>query len=397
MGEQGKSMIIRFAAASVACVAMLALAGCAGGGAEQTEAPTSADANAVVIGVAGPMTGRLASFGKEARLGAETAVDRINAAGGVLGKNLRLLDGDDGCDAKRAVDVASDLVRQRAVFVVGHFCSGASIPAYPVYAAAGVVQMTPASTNPVLTDQAAENGDHTVFRTTNRDEGQGSFAGAWLAKNYGGKKLAVLDDGTPYGLRVSERVIESAAAGGLTPALRYTYMREVEDFSEIVGKLAAEKIDVVYVGGFPEDIGWLVKQARSQGFQAQFLGGDTMNNKTLWNLAGEAASGFMFTDAAVLSDDPAAKAAVAALRANGDASDRYNLNHALNAYAAVEAFAAAAKATGSTDGKTVAAWLHQNAVPTAVGTLRWDEKGDLTEPRFAWFVWRNGDFSPAPQ
>jgi branched-chain amino acid transport system substrate-binding protein len=388
-------MTIRFAAATLACVALIAIAGCAGGSQNQG-AVTFANANEIVIGVAGPMTGRLSSFGKEARLGAETAVDRINAEGGVLGRKLRLIDGDDGCDAKRAVDVANDLVRQRAVFVVGHFCSGASIPAYPVYAEAGVVQMTPASTNPTLTDQAAENGDQTVFRTTNRDEGQGTFAGEWLAKNYQGKKLAVLNDGSPYGVRLTERVIERAAAGGLTPSLRYTYTPEIEDFSGIVSKLAAEKIDVVYVGGFPEDIAWLVKQARSQHFQAQFLGGDTMNSKVFWKLIGKAAAGFLFTDAAVRADEPAAKSAVAALRANGDGSDRYNLNHALNAYAAVEAFAAAAKATGTTDGKTVAAWLHGNAVETAVGTLRWDEKGDLTEPRFAWFVWRSGNFAPAP-
>lgn len=380
-------------AAGFALAVVLSLAACAG---EQSHPIETANPNEIVVGVAGPMTGRLSRFGREARLGAETAVDRINAKGGVLGRKLRLIDGDDGCDAKRAVDVANELVRQRAVFVVGHFCSGASIPAYPVYAAAGVVQMTPASTNPALTDQAAENGDHTVFRTTNRDEGQGSFAGEWLAKNYRGKRLAVLDDGSPYGLRLTERLIESAAAGGLTPALRYTYVPDLENFSEVVSKLAAAKIDVVYVGGFPEDIGWLLKQARSQGFQAQFLGGDTMNTNAFWNLAGDAAAGVMFTDAAVRADEPTAKEAIAALRANGDGSDRYNLNHALNAYAAVEAFAAAANATGSTAGETVAVWLHQNAVPTAVGTLRWDEKGDLTESRFAWFVWRNGSFSPAP-
>jgi branched-chain amino acid transport system substrate-binding protein len=387
-------MTMRLVPLGLACAALLALAGC--GGESRAVAPRAANPDEIVIGVAGPMTGRLARFGREARLGAETAVDRINAEGGVLGRKLRLIDGDDGCDAKRAVDVAEQLVGQHAVFVVGHFCSGASIPAYPVYAAAGVVQMTPASTNPVLTDKAAENGDRTVFRITNRDDRQGDFAGAWMAKHYAGKRLAVIDDGSPYAVRVARHALESALAGGLRSVVHYTYRPKLENFAEVVDMLKAARVELVYVAGFPEDVGWLVNQARSQDFPAQFISGDTMNSGTFWKIAGEAGAGFLFSDAAVQADNPAAQAAVTALRANGDTSDRLNMNHALNAHAAVEAFAAAAEATGTTDGRTVADWLHRNAVDTAVGTLRWDERGDLTEPRFAWFVWRNGSFSSAP-
>jgi branched-chain amino acid transport system substrate-binding protein len=259
-----------------------------------------------------------------------------------------------------------------------------------------VVQITPASTNPALTERASEDGIQTVFRTTNRDDWQGTFAGQWLAKNFGGKRLAVLDDGSLYGRGIAARVIAGAEAGGLTPALQQTYRPRIEDFSALITQLAAAKIDLVYVGGFHDDVAWLMKQASTQNFHAQFFSGDAMNTQKFWKLAGDAGSGLMFTDAAVHLDDPAATAAVTALRDNGDLNDAYNMNYALNAYAAVQAFAAAAKATGSTEAGTVAAWLHRNTVSTAIGEIGWDAKGDLNRPNYAWYVWRNGRYAPAP-
>src|SRR4029453_13352697 len=108
------------------------------------------------------------------------AVEDLNADGGVLGKKLRLVIGEDECDPKRAVRVANNLVEQGVVFVGGHFCSGPSIPASEVYEAEGtIVQMTPSSTNPRLT----ENGIPTLFRTCGRDDLQATFPGAWLVEN----------------------------------------------------------------------------------------------------------------------------------------------------------------------------------------------------------------------
>src|SRR5712671_6145457 len=114
-----------------------------------------AKAATIEIGVAGPMTGQYASFGEQLRRGAEMAVKDINAAGGVMGKKLKLEIGDDACDPKQAVAVANDMVKKKIVFMAGHFCSGSSIPASSVYAEEGILQITPASTNPKLTDDAA--------------------------------------------------------------------------------------------------------------------------------------------------------------------------------------------------------------------------------------------------
>ncbi|HVM83114.1 MAG TPA: branched-chain amino acid ABC transporter substrate-binding protein [Candidatus Binatia bacterium] len=350
------------------CVLLFALlvAACAG---------TKPDPNAIVIGVAGPMTGDLSAFGQQIRKGAQAAVDDLNAKGGVNGKHLRLVVGDDQCDPKQAVEVANDLVGQHAVFVVGHFCSGSSIPASPVYAAAKVLQMTPSSTNPMLTDSAAAKGIKTVFRVCNRDDWQGKFAGAWLAKAYAGKNLAVLDDLTPYGHGVAEQVAQSAKAAGLEPALRRSFEQAEIDFSSLVAALKEQKIDAVYVGGYHNTIAPLVRQARDQDFEGDFFSDDALNTNEFSRIAGPAADGVRFSDSMTTA-------------AGGGFAD--------NAYAAVEAFAAAATGAGSTDAAKMADWLRANHVASKIGDLMWDAKGDMTRMTYTWFVWHDGSFAPAP-
>ena len=149
----------------------------------------------MTIAVVGPMTGQYAAFGAQYRAGAEMAVEDINAAGGVLGEKLSLEIGDDACDPKQAVAVANQLAGKRVKFVAGHFCSGSSIPASKVYAEEGILQISPASTNPQLTEQGLSN----VFRVCGRDDQQGTVAGDYLAKNYKGKKIAIIHDKTAYG------------------------------------------------------------------------------------------------------------------------------------------------------------------------------------------------------
>ena len=138
----------------------------------------------IMIGAAGPITGPLAWIGEQMQRGAEMAVADINAAGGVLGQQVRLITADDFCDPKQAVAAAQKLVSDGVVFVVGHYCSGASIPASKVYEAAGILQISPASTNPMLTEQGYAN----VFRVIGRDDAQGIVAGNYLADHWNDKK-----------------------------------------------------------------------------------------------------------------------------------------------------------------------------------------------------------------
>ena len=133
----------------------------------------------VVIATAGPMTGQYAVFGEQMKRGAELAVKDINANGGINGEQLVLEVGDDACDPKQAVAVANQFVNKGVMFVAGHFCSGSSIPASQVYNEEGILQISPASTNPTLTEQGFDN----VFRTCGRDDIQGSTPANYVVDN----------------------------------------------------------------------------------------------------------------------------------------------------------------------------------------------------------------------
>ncbi|GAB2179190.1 branched-chain amino acid ABC transporter substrate-binding protein [Dongia sp. agr-C8] len=374
-----------------AILAMLLLAACAGGA--KTASTSSTE---LVIGTAGPMEGPLAAFGEQMRRGTQAAVTDINAKGGVLGKQLRLVVADDRCQPPKAVPTANDLIDQGAVFVVGHFCSGTSIPAAKVYQDAGVLQITPSSSNTELTEQ----GIPTVFRVTNRDDAQGIFAGTWLAKAYAGKNLAVIDDEQPYGRDTAGQTAKTAEALGLKPAMMGSFKRGTKDFSDLITRLKAAKIDVVFVGGYHDEVGPFAKQAREQGFDGAFVSDDALNTNEFVTYAGSAADGVRFADASSKTGLAAAREVVAKFR-NGDYPSRLDPRYepegyTLNAYAAVQVFAAAAAGTNSTDARKMAEWLKANHVQTVIGDLSWDAKGDLKELYYAWYAWQNGQYRQQP-
>ena len=149
----------------------------------------------VVVASAGPMSGQYASFGSQLKAGAEMWLKHVNKKGGINGEKVKLEIGDDACDPKQAVAVANKFAGQGVAYVAGHFCSGSSIPASAVYNEEGIIQVSPASTNPALTDK----GGKYTFRVCGRDDQQGEVAGKFLAKNYKGKKVAILHDKTAYG------------------------------------------------------------------------------------------------------------------------------------------------------------------------------------------------------
>jgi branched-chain amino acid transport system substrate-binding protein len=353
--------------------------------------PTVASAD-ITIAVAGPMTGGLAAFGEQLRRGAEMAVQDINAAGGVNGEKLVLEVGDDACDPKQAVQVANDLVQKGVAFVAGHFCSGSSIPASEVYIEEGILQISPASTNPAFTDNPAADGVKTIFRTCGRDDAQGSFAGPWLAKTYAGKKVAILDDKTAYGQGLANETQKNMEASGLKTAVRDTYTAKEKDFSALLSKLKSAAVDVVYIGGYHDDVGLMVRQAREQGFNADFISADALNTAEFWSISGPAGEGVRYSDAASAVNLDSAKAVVEKFRAGGYEPEGYTLN----SYAAIEAWAKAANMAKSTDSEKVAEALHANAIPTVIGELKWDEKGDLTKVNYAWYVWHDGKATQEP-
>ena len=340
----------------------------------------------ITIAVAGPMTGDLAAFGEQLRRGSEMAVKDINAAGGVNGEQLKLEVGDDQCDPKQAVQVANDLVKKGVKFVAGHFCSGSSIPASAVYIEEGVLQMTPASTNPAFTEDPAAKGVTTVMRTCGRDDAQGIFAGPWLAKTYTGKNVAILDDKSAYGQGLANETQKNFEGAGGKTALRETYTQKEKDFSALISKMKEAKIDAVYIGGYHNDVGLMVRQAREQGFNAAFISADALNTAEFWSISGPAGEGLRYSDGASAVNLDSAKAVVEKFRAEKYEPEGYTLN----SYAAIQAWAAAANEAKTTDSEKVAATLRSHPFKTAIGDLTWDAKGDLTKVNYAWYVYHDG-------
>ena len=237
----------------------------------------------IVIATAGPMTGQYASFGAQMKAGAEMAVEEINAAGGVLGEQLKLEIGDDACDPKQAVAVANQFAGLGVQLVAGHFCSGSSIPASAVYAEEGIVMISPASTNPVFTDDRPGPG---VFRMCGRDDQQGDVAGQFLVDNFPDKKVAFIHDKTAYGQGIAEFFKQEAEAKGME-VLGFEGTEEKANFDALLSPILAANPDVVYFGGMYGQAALLFKQAREKGYMGMFMSDDGFDSSDAAKIGGQ--------------------------------------------------------------------------------------------------------------
>ncbi|MEM8785799.1 MAG: branched-chain amino acid ABC transporter substrate-binding protein, partial [Pseudomonadota bacterium] len=245
----------------------------------------------MVIGVAGPMTGQYAAFGNQFKLGAEQAVKDINAAGGILGEPIKIEIADDACDPKQAVAVANDMAAKGIAFVAGHFCSGSSIPASAVYEEEGIIQISPASTNPKFTDEGGDN----VYRVCGRDDQQGGVAGALIAADYADKNVAIIHDKTAYGKGLADETKKAMNAAGKEETLYEAITAGEKDYAALVSKMKANNIEIVFLGGYHTEAGLIVKQMRDQGLEAVLMGGDALVTTEYWDITGDAGAGTLMT------------------------------------------------------------------------------------------------------
>jgi branched-chain amino acid transport system substrate-binding protein len=368
---------MKYLVRSVILATALALTACA------------ANAQNIPIAVVGPITGSNAALGEQMKRGAEMAVADINAKGGVLGKKLDLIEQDDACDPKQAVAAANDVVGKKVVFVAGHYCSSSSIPASAVYNEAGVLQMTPASTNPALTDDAAKKGWNNVFRSCGRDDVQGGIAGKYLADRFKGKKVAIVHDKTAYGKGIADETMKAMNKAGLKETMYEAITQGDKDFTALISKMKQANIDVIYFGGYQTEGGLIVRQARDQGFKAQFIGADALVTEEFWKITGAAGDGTLMTFPPDPRNVPAAKAVVDKFKAAGYDPEGYTLY----TYAAIQAFAAAADKAKSLKVDDLSKALKSITVDTVIGPLSWDKKGDVTNPKYVFYIWKNGTYA----
>jgi branched-chain amino acid transport system substrate-binding protein len=343
----------------------------------------------ITVATVGPITGDLAALGEQYKQGATLAVADINAAGGINGEKLVLEIGDDACVPEQATRVAEQMASKGVKFVAGHLCSGSSIPASKVYSEEGILQISPASTNPKFTDEGSWN----THRVCGRDDAQGAVAGAYLSKTFAGKKVAIIDDKSAYGKGLADETAKGMKAGGLEPAMSESINPGEKDYSALVSKMKDAGIDAIYFGGYHPEGALILKQMREQGSKAQMLSGDSMNNVEFWTIAGEAADGMIFTFAPEPRNFPEAKDIVAKFKAGGYDPEGYTLY----TYAAFQMYKAAAEGTGGTDSKKIAEWLRAgNPVKTVLGELKLDAKGDLIGAKYVWYKFSKGGYAEDP-
>lgn len=338
------------------------------------------------IGFAGPLTGSNAAFGVQQKVGADQAIADINAKGGVLGKKLVEVAVDDACDPKQAVSAANQLVSDGVVMVDGHFCSASSIPASKVYSDNGIIEISPASTNPNYTD----DGSPFTFRTCGRDDEQGKVAADYIAKHFKGAKIAVLDDNSTYGKGIADQVRMNLKKLGVPDAYDTSYTAGDKDYSALISRLKQQGITLVYIGGYYADSGLIMREGAAQGFTPQYFSEDAAVTSALWQVAGPAAEGMLMTFPPPAEAGSAASAVVAKLKAkNLDPS-----GYVLYSYATIQVWAEAAKKAHSIKPAVVAKELKTGGPwPTVLGPIKFDSKGDVVNAAYAIYKWHDGNYA----
>lgn len=338
----------------------------------------------VLVGVAGPLTGPNASFGSQLQKGAEAAAEFINANGGINGEKVVIDLGDDVSDPKQGVSVANKFVGDGVKYVIGHFNSSVSIPASEIYAENGIMEVTPASTNPKYTERGLWN----TFRVCGRDDQQGAVAGNYIAKQLVGKKVAILHDKTTYGQGLADETKKALNAAGVKEVLYEGVNVGDKDFSALISKLKQAGVEVTYWGGLQTEGGLIVRQSADAGLKSTLVSGDGIASDEFSAIGGPAVDGTLMTFGPDPRENAAALDAVKKFRAAGFEPEAYTLY----AYAALQLIAGGAADAKSVEPQAVADSLHKGIeVPTVIGTLAYDTKGDRKDADYTMYRWYKAD------
>ncbi len=259
--------------------------GCSGG---------SSGGNTIKIGCAAPLTGDQAQLGIDTCRGVSMAVEEANAKGEVIpGFKLEAVSADDQHNPAQAVNVAKKFVSDPDVLaIMGHFNSSCSKPSSAIYHASRLVQLTAVSTNPEISKQ----GFDTFFRTAATDDVQGPKAAHYAQKVLGSKNIFIVDDKTTYGKGLADEFDKEARKIGLNVMGHEGITQGDKDFTPLLTKIKPLNPDLIYFGGIYPEGALMVRQARSLGVTAQFMGGDGLANPIFSQLAtAEIAEGTLAT------------------------------------------------------------------------------------------------------
>lgn len=332
----------------------------------------------VTIAHVGPTSGAIAHLGKDNENGAKMAVEELNAAGVTIGGQkitLKLMTEDDAADPKQGTAVAQKLADAKVAGVIGHLNSGTTIPASRIYSEAGIPQVSPSATNPKYTRQ----GFKTAFRLVADDTQLGGTLGRYAVKELKGKNIAVIDDRTAYGQGVAQEFTKAVkAAGGNVVATEFT-TDKATDFNSILTTIKGKKADVVFFGGMDAVAGPMMRQMKSLGINAKFMGGDGICSTELVKLGGDAISDDQVYCAEAGGVEGQAKAGMEKFRAAFKAKFGTEVQvYAPYVYDGVKIMVAAMVKAGSSDpAKYLPVLAATKDYPGVTGPITFDEKGDI--------------------
>ena len=373
----------------LAALTLLAfLAACGGSEAPAPKASGAPAAQAVVIGVAGPLTGGIAHQGKDDENGVALAIEHANAKKLVIGGRpvtFRMMSEDDQGDPKVGTLVAQKFVDAKVAAVIGHLNSGVTIPASEIYARAGIPVISGSATNPVLTERGLKG----VFRTVGRDDQQGPAIAAYIASELKGVKAAIVDDKTAYGEGLAVEVERALKAAGVSIVARERTTDKETDFKAILTKIKAKNPDVIFHGGMDATGGLMLKQARELGVKAHFAFGDGACTDEMAQLAGKAGEGLACSQAGL----PAAAASKEFLDAFVAKYGPTKL-YAPFYYDAANIVIEAMRKAESTDPARFTPEIYKLSHQGATGRVEFDAKGDRKNAEMTLFRMRKGEIVP---
>jgi branched-chain amino acid transport system substrate-binding protein len=366
--------------------AAMVLSGC-GGGLLGDEGEASAD-GPIVLGMITPTSGSSAAIGPYMTNGAQLAIDEINADGGVLDRDLKLVVEDGACDAKTAAAAANKLVTQDVVVSVGGYCSGATLPTLPIFAKANVPMIIPAANSNELVDQGLEN----VFLINGTGTQQADAAVQYMEQeSY--QRVALMDDNTSYSTNIAELTAERLQeSGGPELAGKHSVTAGESDYSADVNAVLKENPDLVYWTGYYQEGGLIIRQLRQAGYEGDIMVADGSVDVQLLEIAGgNNAEGVLAT----MTQTP--ETIEGAEQWISDYKEAFGAEpgpYSTQSYDAVRVAAEAIEQAGSTDGDEIISALEAiDGFQLFSGPLKFTEEHTLSSGGFQILKSSNGEFA----
>lgn len=339
--------------------------------------PARAD---ILVGVGAPITGPIAAHGEYQKIGAQLAAEAINAQGGVLGEKIKLDVQDDACEPKQAVNVANKFATEKAKLVIGHMCSGSTMPASMIYAESRIIMIDPLAMLEEITSRKLPG----IFRVSVANGKTGEITANEIVKRFKPKRVVIVAEKRAITQELAVKTKARLSALGITDMPELIYNPGERDFRVMVQRLNEMKPDVVFMAAYTLEGGSLVRQAREYKLNIPFVGYATISAADFANVVGANENNVFYTDYAPTNEMAANLTKI---------MDQKKIPHdsvIYQSYAALQIYAEAVRRAGGADYDKVLKEMRSGSFDTVVGKIEFDGKGDVKNPQLKFFQWKNG-------